>query len=86
MSVNVTLYGNYLLVIGGASNQSLTAIGKTQFGTVAYIYSEFENIAVGASILFRLTDNQITISDGTINYFLITEDDIILIENSVVST
>lgn len=83
MSLPATLYGNYIAVTGSKTTQSLIASGGSlQFGLVV---SGNENLATGASILFKMGQDTIRLNSGSSNYFLISEADIVLIENPVSS-
>lgn len=83
MSLPATLYGNYISIIGGKTTQNLTSITKgLQFGLVQ---GGNENLGNEVSVLFRINNDTIHINDGTNDYFLISENDIVLIEDAALS-
>lgn len=83
MSLPANLYPGYVSIYGAASiNGIVTRTSGLQFGLINQIYNSYQNsISVGQSVMFKQDGDTIRLNYGGVDYFLIEEKKIILIEN-----
>lgn len=80
MSLPARLYPGYLSIYGAKSVNGIVPSGGFQFGRVNQIYDSIpDTVSINQSVMFRSIDSIIVTYSG-IQYFILPENKIILIE------
>lgn len=78
------LYPGFISIYGAPSINGIAASKGLQFGVITQIYSDTPNtVSVDQSVMFKYDDDTIRVTYDGVQYFIIDEAKIVLIENEL---